>query len=382
MEANSTHDISAAGESLTLLCDPNAEDGADATFTRVLQCIDAAKDSIEIHIFVWRNDVIGNEIGKAVLRAAERGVEIKIKKDRGAIMHERIETNRKSFFHTKLPLLTRLKYAVFRPTFPKTFVRDDFRHELGDKIRNHPRVELEWVNHTHTKYYLFDEQILITGSVNIEDRHRDYHDYMVEIAGADLIRRFRQRCARKSGYQAERPVDFLVNLREAPQPAFEIKNQFMRFIAEAKHAIYVEMAYIGDPDISRRLIAATRHGVQVTVLFSRKANIGNDINYRALHELYERAKIRVHLSDKMLHSKMMLFDWKIAVLGSANLSVFSMQKADELSISVHSRPVFMKALNAEVKRRLAASERIESVKPLKKYSRVLAALQQLHQKLT
>ena len=371
-----------ADESLTLLCNPNADDGADATFSRVIQRIDNARESIEIHMFVWRNDNIGNEIGKAILRAAQRGVKVKIRKDRGAIMFERIEMNRKSFFHTKLPLMTRLKHAVFRPTFPKSFVRDDFGRELGEEVRNHPGVELEWVDHTHTKYYLFDEEFLITGSVNIEDRHRNYHDYMVEISGADLIRRFRERDARKASYNAERPIDFLVNHRHASPPAFEIKSQLMRFIAEAQHAIYVEMAYIGDPDISQRLIAAARHGVRVTVLFSRKANIGNDINYRALRELYECAEIRVHLSDKMLHSKLMLFDWKTAFLGSANISVFSMQKADELNISVHDRPVFLKAVNAEVKRRLAASERIESIRPLKEYSRILAAFQQLHQKLT
>lgn len=353
MEENSTTAISAE-ESLTLLCNPNADDGAEAAFTRALQCIDAAKRSIEIHMFVWRNDAIGNEIGKAVLRAADRGVKISLKKDRGAIMYERIEANRKSFFHTKLPLSTRLKYAAFRPTFPNTLVCDEFRHELGDAVRDHPQVELEWVDRTHSKYYLFDEEILITGSVNIEDRHRECHDYMVEVRGADLIRRLRRRLSREASYRAERPIDFLVNRRQAPQSAFEIKNRLMRFIAEAKHAIYVEMACIGDPDISQRLIAATRHGVRVTVLFSRQANIGNDINYRALRELYDSAEIRVHLSDKMVHSKMMLFDWKVAVLGSANLSVFSMQTADELSVSVHSQPVFLKALNAEVKRRLGA----------------------------
>lgn len=381
MDDNSTIG-EATDNSLTLLCDPNADDGANATFVRVIQCMDAAEESIEIHMFVWRNDAIGNEIGKAVLRAAKRGVRIKIKKDRGAIMYERIEMNRKSFFHTRLPLATRLKYAVFRPTFPNTFVRDDFQNDLGAEVCGHPNVNLEWVELTHTKYYLFDEKILIAGSINIEDRHRKYHDYMVEITGADLMGRFRRRQTCEASYRPERPIDYLVNCRSATPPAFEIKNQLMRFIAEAKHAIYVEMAYIGDPDISQRLIAATRHGVSVTVLFSRKANIGNDINYRALRALYERAEIRVHLSDKMLHSKLMLFDWKIAFLGSANISVFSMQKADELNISVHSQPIFLKALNAEVKRRLAASERIESVKPLKKYSRIFAALQQFHQKLT
>ena len=95
MDDNSTIG-EATDNSLTLLCDPNADDGANATFVRVIQCMDTAKKSIEIHMFVWRNDAIGNEIGKAVLRAAKRGVRIKIKKDRGAIMYERIEMNRPS----------------------------------------------------------------------------------------------------------------------------------------------------------------------------------------------------------------------------------------------------------------------------------------------
>ena len=135
MEDNSTNGASAE-ESLTLLCDPDAEDGADATFTRVIQCMDAAEKSIEIHMFVWRNDTIGNEIGRAVLRAAKRGVKVKIKKDRGTIMYERIEMNRKSFFHTDLTFATRLKYGVFRPTFPNTFVRDDFQNDLGAEVFN------------------------------------------------------------------------------------------------------------------------------------------------------------------------------------------------------------------------------------------------------
>ncbi len=134
--------------------------------------------------------------------------------------------------------------------------------------------------------------------------------------------------------------------------------------------------------MSLRLLGAARQGVRVKILFSRKANVGNDINYRALKQLYQNADIEVFLSDRMLHSKLMLFDWKTAILGSANISVFSMQTADELDIIVRDRPDFMKPLNAEVRRRLKNSRKIESVAPLKNYSSLLASLQQLHQKLT
>jgi len=367
---------------LTLLCDPQGDDGAGAVYRRVIQRLDEAEETIEIHMFVWRNDAISNEIGEAVLRAAERGVKIRIRKDRGAIMYERIEMNRRSFFDSKLTMGARLKLAAIRPTFPDTRVRDDRNASLGEAIRNHPNVTFHWGDHTHTKYYIFDERVMILGSVNIEDRHLEYHDYMVEIACRETIRRFRRRDRGEASFDSGRDLDFLLNHRAETPPRFEIKKQILRSIAEAQHAIYVEMAYIGDPEVSLRLIGATRHGVRVKILFSRAANVGNDINYRVLKKLYEAADIEVCLSDRMLHSKLMLFDWKVAILGSANLSVFSMEKADELDIIVRDRPEFMKALNAEVRRRLDASERIESVKPLRNYSSFLASLQQLHQKLS
>lgn len=381
MDGNTAEDDKGNG-ALTLLCDPQGNDGAEPVYRRVIRRLDEAKETVEIHMFVWRNDAIGNEIGEAVLRAAERGVRVRIRKDRGAIMYERIEMNRKSFFDSRLSLGTRLKFAAIRPTFPDTRVRDDRNALLGEAIRNHSNVTFQWVDHTHTKYYIFDDRIMILGSVNIEDRHREYHDYMVEIEGEEAIRRFRQRDRGEISFDSGRDLDFLLNHRAESPPRYEVKKQILRSIAEAQHAIYVEMAYIGDPEVSLRLIGATRHGVRVKILFSREANVGNDINYRVLKKLYQAADIEVYLGDRMLHSKLMLFDWKVAILGSANLSVFSMQKADELDILVRDRPEFMKTLNAEIRRRLDAGEKIESVKPLKNYSSFLASLQQLHQKLS
>ena len=79
------------------LSDLSNSDGAAMTFDRVIRLIQNASESIVIHMFVWRNDEIGNQIGREILAAADRGVKIHIKKDVGASMYERIEMNRKSF---------------------------------------------------------------------------------------------------------------------------------------------------------------------------------------------------------------------------------------------------------------------------------------------
>jgi|GEM_PF-2513867 phosphatidylserine/phosphatidylglycerophosphate/cardiolipin synthase-like enzyme len=79
------------------LSDLSNSDGAAMTFDRVIRLIQNASESIVIHMFVWRNDEIGNQIGREILAAADRGVKIHIKKDVGAFMYERIEMNRKSF---------------------------------------------------------------------------------------------------------------------------------------------------------------------------------------------------------------------------------------------------------------------------------------------
>lgn len=369
-------------EPIRLLVDPANPDGAAPTFDEVAQQIRTARHAIEIFMFVWRNDEIGNRIGRAVLEAADRGVSVKIFKDTAAFMYERLEMNRKSFFNIELPKFTRWKHTMIGWTFRNTYVEDDFTDQLGDAVRQHSNVEIQWVNHTHTKYYIFDDQRMVTGSINIEDRHRGYRDYMFEIEGEEQIERFRQRNAGSVPYDPHRPIDFLLNRIAPDQREFEIKPRMIELIDGARQTLYIEMAYIGDPDITRSIVAAANRGVSVTILFSRKANIGDDVNWRTLHRICQQAPVNVFVSDKMIHAKLMLVDDETVIAGSANFSVFSMQKAVELDVVVQKLPKFLRDVREEIDRRLGDCQPIESLTDLKRYNRVLASLQQLHQWLT
>jgi len=56
--------------------------GGEAAFAGILKRIDQAERSILVRCFEWRDDATGQMVAEALLRAADRGVEIKILKDR------------------------------------------------------------------------------------------------------------------------------------------------------------------------------------------------------------------------------------------------------------------------------------------------------------
>jgi phosphatidylserine/phosphatidylglycerophosphate/cardiolipin synthase-like enzyme len=367
--------------SLTLLGSEHPQTiAAPATFDLILREIAVAKESIEIFMYVWRSDKIGNEVATAVLAAADRGVKIRIIKDIGAFLFERIEMNRKSLFNRPLPTLKRIVYKLITPTFPKTYVKDDHTDELGHKLIAHPNVTVDWVNETHTKYYLFDDRLLITGSINIEDRHFGYYDYMLALDDPAIVSRFRQRARGEVPHDPSLPVDFLSNSHRPDGSVFEIKPETLRLIECAEQSIYVEMAYLGDEEVTAAFIAAAKRGVKVSFLFSKEANIGNDLNYRTIQEIYTAADVSVHLTETMIHSKLMMIDDHTILTGSANLSVFSMQKSEELDLIIHDHPALITALQDVIAKRLAASPPVTSPDQLSHFRPLLAALQQWHQK--
>jgi phosphatidylserine/phosphatidylglycerophosphate/cardiolipin synthase-like enzyme len=367
---------------LELLSVPDAADGAAPVYDRILRRIREARRTLVIHMFVWRADAVGHEIGRAVLEAAERGVTVVIRKDVGAFMYERIEMNRKSLFAREVPLRKRALWRVVGFTFPDTFVRDDYTSDLGRRLLEHPQVTVDWVDRTHVKYYIVDGRWMILGSVNVEDRHRGYHDYMVEIEGEEAVRRHGARASGRAGLDASLPFDFVLNDVSRRPPRLEIKAVLLDLLARAGKSVHVEMAYLGDPDVTAGLLAAASRGVAVTVLLSRKANVGNDLNLLVARRLLRHGGIGLRLSDTMLHSKMMLFDGEAVLLGSANVSVFSMRKAGELDIVVRRDPAFVEAVRTVAGARFGRGTPAASADDLPRFSSLLALGQQIHQRLT
>ena len=162
------------------------------TFIRACQLMDNALKQIEIQMFIWRDDEIGNVMLKHVYNALDRGIKVLIKKDAFGSIFEKSEENKQSLFHKDkikgLGLFTKgidLMYADDRK--PKGYHQRP--NQLLDLVMNHPNLIIKnEILKDHTKYYIIDDHILFMGGVNIEDKEngqdiqgRTYKDYMIEI---------------------------------------------------------------------------------------------------------------------------------------------------------------------------------------------------------
>jgi cardiolipin synthase len=372
--------------SLTLLSQVGAQDGdaAEMPYQHIIKRIRQAQQSVEVHMYVWRDDRVGNWVGQALYEAAERGVKVKIFKDSGAVLFESQESNRKPFFETPRDWGKRLMQWGIGFTFPNSRVRDDWGQDLGRKLRQHPHVELVWVAPTHTKYYCIDERYLITGSLNLEDRHRGYHDVMVELSGETSIQHFRQ-----TQNNSEKLKGVIVGQgrlhvlwNEPEREKFLIKSTVLRLIHNAQKTIHLEMAYVGDDEVTQALIDAGNRGVEIRILFSKKSNIGNDVNYHVLQHLMKMAPVSVRLSSKMIHSKIMVVDENSILLGSANFSVFSMQRAGELCLLSEGVIDFNRVVLDILNERWSSGVQVHDVRQLPHYWKTLACLQQWYQRVS
>ena len=370
------------GVSISLLSHPDdqAGDAAEFAYQHIQRRIRDARESIEVHMYVWRADAVGHLIGEALLSAADRGVRVRILKDSGAALFETQESNRKPFFPTERPFFKRIMHQLIGWTLPDSFRNDDWNQSLGRALSSHPNVSFEWVSPTHTKYYCIDERFLITGSLNLEDRHRGYHDVMVEVTGEKAVRAFR--AAQSDPLLEERVGTLQILLNDPPEDVFGIKDAAISMIEKAQDSIHIEMAYIGDEDITRALVDAAGRGVRLSILFSAEANIGNDINFHTLRHLMIHSGIEVRLSDKMIHSKLMSVDGRSVLMGSANFSIFSMQRAGELCLRIDDDDVFIGQMHAVLAERWRLGRPVNSVGELPRHRRLLAALQQWHQRMS
>jgi len=317
-------------------------DGKEA-FSELLLQIGLAKKSILINMFIWREDRIGLTMAKAILAAAERGVQIEISVDRYALVLELAEESRRSFFHENPSLRERLKakilYSVYMrtPKLPPLKEAEALRRE----ILSHPniRVSRHIKKYDHSKYYIFDGETLILGGINIEDKEngadlqgRVYQDYMVKLKGKAYVEAFLKKLTGKEDLLSD--CSFAINLNSHNPPIFEIESHYLSMIREAEERLMIVMAYFSAPDsIFEAILAAVERGVSVSLLIPEKANFQNDSNRMAVKRLMKASgdRIKVYLCPKMVHTKLVANEKRIS-FGSANINKNAFHQLSEVNL--------------------------------------------------
>lgn len=333
-----------------LLCN-----GTEA-FPELIRQIDEANRSIQIKMFVWRDDAIGNELLSHLLSAANRGVEITIWKDRFAEVLEKGEENKQSLFHKPYRFKTHLGSMILDFAYPMNKPKG-YRQRPNATLSTFLAHENVFVYKDvdlkdHSKFFLFDDATIVFGGINVEDKeytkdylNRRYHDYMILVSSTAFVQMFRSRFFDRRADDGSDP-SLAIN-REGD---FEIPTSMRTLFRSAQSNITITMAYFGAQDAFEGLCEAASRGVAIDILTSKRANLQPDYNLKFLYNLYVRYPnlVTVRLSDDMIHAKAVLAD-DVLSIGSANLNNRGYQYLGELNLVTRDRDLIKQYLASREK---------------------------------
>jgi cardiolipin synthase len=359
-------------EDFTLLVD-----GKNA-FPAIIAEIEKAKKSLEINMFIWRDDEIGNRLAECVLQAAERGVGVVWSVDRYGSIFEHTEESKKSFFHKSTSLAEKIKIKSLQFFYPENRTKTpifDQESELYRQIVSHPRIKLDAnrMKADHSKYYIIDGKILICGGINVEDKEngvdqvgREYQDYMVKMDGEEYVRAFKAKL--EKGIDVDKDYFFGVNSKICTPYNFEMEEKYLSMIDESEKELTIVMAYFSPlKKFMNGIVAATKRGVNVRIMIPEYANLQTDTNRKAVKLLMKKCgdKLRVYYTPKMSHTKL-IYTEKWMTFGSTNITKKTFCQLAELNLFVRNLPsAFTEKLKNSVEENFALSRQILSPKEIK-----------------
>lgn len=312
---------------------------------RIVQDIDAAQRYVHLEYFMFANDTIGAPVIAALVRAQKRGVECRVLIDHlGNLL-------------LNGPVLKRLRAAGI--TVHKMLPLNPFNNQWN-------RFDLR----NHRKIVVVDGRIGFTGSHNlIEDTYHKASNVRKGVHYIELVARVTGPIVLEldavfiTDWYSE--TNLLLDAQTAPEirglapvtgealcqvlpsgPGFQNDNNLMLFVAlfhAARKRIIIANPYVvPDESLLLALTAAAQRGVEVTLIVSE---IGDQfLVFHAQRSYYEellRAGVKIYLyrSPVLLHSKFIIVDDDIAVIGSSNLDIRSFELNLEVTLLCYNTDV-------------------------------------------
>ncbi len=374
---------STSSTSITLLVN-----GSQA-FPAIIECIENARSSIYVNMFIWRDDQIGNELAQKLLEAADRGVQVTVSKDTYGSVCEHAEESATSFFHKKLSLTEIIKVDTLKMLYDPARIPNarDTESTLYQKFMGHPHIntQADVFKADHSKFWIFDDEILILGGVNVEDKEngsdmsgRQYEDFMVKMEGKSYVDALMK--ARSEGITRDEqtsPYYFGVNRKMGKNSVFQMENLYLDLINSSQDELTIVMAYFSPlRNFTDAILAACNRGVSVRIIIPSHANFQDDSNKKTARYLFTKsdAQIEIYLSPKMLHTKLLMNEQTVT-FGSSNITKKAFHQLDELNLFADSSwGTLYQEIRQQVERTIEEADVVTDVKELR-YNWLLAWLE-------
>lgn len=298
----------------------------------MLEGIRGARRRIVLVTFIWKGDRTGRAFKKALIEAADRGVEVCLVYDEFANL-----VVPRPFFHFP-PHVTVVRHPLV----------------WGGLGMLNPRN----LGRNHNKLMVVDSECAWVGGYNIGSLYAtDWRDTHVRLTGqvvADLEDAFIDHWNELPGRHpalpdvATRSWHSPVRVhRNLPRRAlYPIRGMYLEAIDRAYHHILLTHAYfIPDDDIIRALVAAAQRGVEVKLIVPGQSNhITADWLSRGFYSQLLAGGVRLFLyQGAMVHAKTATIDGTWSTIGTANLDRLSLAGNYELNVEL-TEPVVARKL--------------------------------------
>lgn len=309
----------------------------DEIFDAWIHDIHAAQKNIRMEFYIWHPPGRVKEITEALLGAAKRGVDIELLIDHaGSWRFFAFSAEERAMRDAGIKVVPALPVNLFRNLFRRADIR------------------------LHRKLLLIDHRICYTGSMNMADpryfnankKYGPWVDMMIRFTGTaafGVSKVFSWDWEVETGERNFPQLQFplaesgkrLSIIPSGPGHDEEYMNQIMLSVLHrANHEIFICTPYfVPSESIYAALRHAAQRGVDVTIILpkvsdSKMAAIASQSYFEGLL----RAGVKILLfNDGLLHTKAITIDGELALVGSMNIDMRSLQLNFELSFALYEK---------------------------------------------
>ncbi|MEE9368634.1 MAG: cardiolipin synthase [Pontiella sp.] len=299
----------------------------DEAYPRMLQAIRSAKNHIHLQSFIIHRDDTGRKFLDELKIKAEQGIKVRVLFDRFGSTHAYLGGMFRQY--RNIPNLEIYGWTQANP----------LKRQFQINLRNHRK---NLVVDGHTAFFggvnLSSENITASGEKAI----RDYH-FQVE---GPLVHELQLSFLRDWYFMTEEPIDTLLNKDHFPRmlsvgkacarlidsgpsepPQIAGETFFNAIIMAQRQILVVTPYFVPTNDILRALRSAAHRGVDVRIVVPEKNNHRYaGMASKALYEELLEAGVRIYQrKPPFIHAKAMVVDDTVALVGTANLDVRSLE---------------------------------------------------------
>lgn len=299
---------------------------------RMLEDISMAKDHIHAEYFIIETDETGNTFKEALIRKAQEGVDVRViyddlgswKLKRSTIRDmKKAGIKMQSFFKIRFPYFTsKINYRNHR----KILVIDGTVGYLGGfNIADRYTKGLEWG-------VWRDTHLRIEGDAVAGIQHTFIYDWLYITKRLHTNKRFFPQTT------VTTPTAVQIGISGPDMHWESIMQAYCLAISNAKKYIYIQTPYfLPNESIMNAIESAALSGVEVKLMIPYRSD--EKMSYEASMSYMGsilKAGVEVYQYTKgFIHSKILVIDDEIAIIGSANIDLRSFEQNFEVSAFIY-----------------------------------------------